>query len=267
MSGAEAKDPEPYARPDLYDLLFSRYTDDLPFWLAAARKPRARGPGAGAVLDLCCGTGRVLVPLLEAGLEAEGVDLYPGMLERARAHAAARGYAPRLIAADMRSFDTGRRYDSILIPFNAFAHNLTTADQLATLARCLAHLEPGGRLTFDVFSATPAMMASPVADPVMELEAEPGPDGRRYQLWDGRRLDAPAQIQHSRIEVRELARDGSLAATHRFDTSVRWVHRAELELLLRHAGFARWEIWGGVDRGPVTAETAMLYAVAEGPGA
>ena len=61
--------------------------------------------------------------------------------------------------------------------------------------------------------------------------------------------------------------DDAARALRVADTSVRWVHRAQLELLLRLAGFARWEIWGGVDRGPVTAETAMLYAVAEGPGA
>ena len=261
-AAAEPEAPEPYARPDLYDLLFARLDADLPFWLGAARG----GPGEppGPVLDLCCGTGRVLVPLLEAGLEVEGVDLYPRMLALARSNAAARGHAPRLVAADMRRFETGRRYAAIVIPFNAFAHNLTTDDQLATLARCHAHLQPGGRLAFDVFSATPAMLAEPIAEPVLELEVE-GASGGRLQLWDGRRLDVPAQIQHSRIEVREIARDGSSGETHRFDTRVRWVHRFELDLLLRLTGFARWEIWGGPDRGPVTAQTAMLFALARRP--
>ena len=252
--------PEPYARPDLYDLLFSRFDADLPFWLEVARG----GPGepSGAVLDLCCGTGRVLVPLLEAGHEVEGVDLYPGMLALARSNAAARGHAPRLIAADMRSFETRRRYAAIVIPFNAFAHNLSTEDQLATLARCHAHLEPGGRLAFDVFSATPAMLAEPAGESAMELEIEDPRDGRHVQLWDDRRLDVAAQIQHSRIEVREFALDGSPATVHRFDTRVRWVHRFELELLLRLAGFTRADLWGGPDRGPVTADTAMLFTVA-----
>jgi len=262
-AGAEREAPEPYARPDLYELLFARFDADLPFWLAAARG----GPGEppGPVLDLCCGTGRVLVPLLEAGLEVEGVDLYPGMLAIARSNAVARGHEPRLLAADMRSFETGRRYAAIVIPFNAFAHNLTTEDQLATLARCHAHLAPGGRLAFDVFSATPAMLAEPVAEPVLELEVEAPSGGGRLQLWDGRRLDVPAQIQHSRIEVRELAPDGSSAGIHRFDTRVRWVHRFELDLLLRLAGFACEGVWGGPDRGPVTAETAMLFALARRP--
>lgn len=255
-AGAGEVAPEPYTRPDLYELIFARYDADLPFWLAFAREG-----AAGPVLDLCCGTGRVLLPLLEAGLAADGVDLYPEMLDVARAKAAARGFAPRLVAADMRSFATGRRYATIVIPFNAFAHNLTTEDQLATLERCAAHLEPGGRLAFDVFTATAAMLAEPEAAPALEMEIELG-DGSRLQLWDGRRLDPAAQIQYSRIEVREVGGDGAILARHRFDTRVRWVTVTELDQVLRAAGFTRREIWGGTGRGPITADTSLLTAIA-----
>ena len=255
-AGAGEVAPEPYTRPDLYELIFARYDADLPFWLAFAREG-----GPGAVLDLCCGTGRVLLPLLEAGLEVDGVDLYPEMLEQARAKCAARGFTPRLLAADMRGFATGRRYATIVIPFNAFAHNLTTDDQLATLERCVAHLEPGGRLAFDVFTATAAMLAEPEAAPVLEMEIERD-DGDRIQLWDGRRLDPAAQIQHSAIEVHEVGRDGAIVARHRFGTRVRWVTVTELDHVLRRAGFTRREVWGGTGRGPITADTSLLTAIA-----
>ena len=88
------------------------------------------------------------------------------MIERLRVNAAAKGLSPRVAIADMRSFRMPRRYACVMIPFNAFAHNLTADDQIGTLRCCHEHLAPGGRLLFDVFSATPAMVATPVAEPV-----------------------------------------------------------------------------------------------------
>ena len=248
--------PEPYVRPDLYDLLFGNYRVDLGFWLELARA--ARGP----VLDLCCGTGRVLLAALEAGVDAEGADLYPEMLERLRTNASARGLEARAHRADMRSFALPRRYAAVLIPFNAFAHNLTADDQLATLECCREHLAPGGLLALDVFSATPEMVAHPVADPVMELEVHDPASGRTFQLYDGRALDPARQIQRSAIEIRELDGDRTPVASHRFETEVRWVYPSEMELLLRLSGFARWEIFGGFDRRPCSAASGSIVVTA-----
>jgi len=248
VSGQPAGDshaPSPYTRADLYDLLFRNYEADLDYYLGAARE--ARGP----VLDVGCGTGRVLLPCLAAGLDADGVDNSAEMLERLRLNARAQGLEPRVVLADMRDFRMPRCYACVMIPFNAFAHNLTGDDQLATLCRCHEHLLPGGRLVFDAFSATPAMLAEPVTAPVLELEV-PHPDtGLPVRLYDGRRLDPATQTQHSQIEVQELDAAGRVARSHRFETVVRWVTPAEMEFLLRQAGFARREITGGFDGRPI----------------
>src|SRR5262249_49928907 len=133
----------PYARADLYDLLFRDYTADLEFYLAAART------AGGPALDVGCGTGRVLLAGLAAGLDMDGLDNAPDMLARLRANARARGLEAHATLADMRSFRLPRRYACVMIPFNAFAHNLNTDDQIATLSCCREHLLPGGRLVFD----------------------------------------------------------------------------------------------------------------------
>ncbi len=252
----EARAPEPYVRPDLYDLLFSGLRFDHEFYLGLARA------AGGPVLDLCCGTGRLLVPLLEAGVDADGVDLYPEMLARARANAAARGHHPKLYAADMSAFATPRPYSLVMIPFNAFAHNLTVEAQLNTLSCCHRHLARGGVLAFDVFTATAEMLRNPAAEPVLELEVAHPDDGHLVQLWDGRNLDPLSQTQRSKIEIRELSPDRTPLVTHRFETVVRWVWPAELELLLRLAGFSGREIFGGFDRRPPSAETASLVVLA-----
>jgi len=235
----------PYDEPELYDLMFEGFDFDLPFWLKTGRE------AGGPVLDLGCGTGRVLLPLLEAGVDADGVDLYEPMLERARRKAEAKGFRPLLRAADMRDFAMPRRYARIILAFNTFAHADTTDDQLAVLRRCHDHLEPGGAVVLHMSYPGPAYWAEPDGEPVLELETARRDDGRRFQMWDTRFKDAVAQRQRSEIEIRELGPDGATAASHRLHTTQRWVYRYELELLFRLAGFARWEIFGGLDREPL----------------
>jgi SAM-dependent methyltransferase len=244
----------PYDLPELYDQIFEGFDFDIPFWRATA------SAAGGPVLDLGCGTGRVLLPLLEAGVDADGVDLYGPMLERARAKAAAKGFHPLLVTADMADFSMPRRYARILSAFNAFAHADTVEKQLATLGACLAHLEPGGALVMHMSYPGPAYWAEPDGQPVMELETARASDGHRFQMWDTRTKDVVRQCQSSEIEIRELDAEGGLAASHRLHTTQRWVYRFELELLFRLAGFARSEFFGGFDREPLERPDQQIFA-------
>ena len=80
-------------------------------------------------------------------------------------------------------------------------------------------------------------------------------------MYDTRRFDRVAQVQHSLNEIELLAADGSVETTHRSQVSGRYVYKQEMQLLLRVAGFARWEIYGDFDRRPLTNENdAMIVA-------
>jgi SAM-dependent methyltransferase len=250
MSGQRS----PYNAPELYDLLLGGLDFDLPFWLETGRK------AGGPVLDLGCGTGRVLIPLLEAGVDADGVDLFGPMLERARAKAAAKGFHPLLLASDMREFSMPRRYSRILLAFNTFAHADTAEAQLSTLLRCHAHLGPGGAVVLHMSYPGPRYWAEPDGEPVMEIETPPAADGRRFQMWDTRFKDVVGQRQRSEIEIRELDANGATAASHRFHATQRWVYRFELELLFRAAGFTTWEIFGGFAREPLERPDQQIVA-------
>jgi SAM-dependent methyltransferase len=135
----------PYDDAMLYDLGMEQYTWDLDYYLELARA------AGGPILEVCCGTGRVLLPMLRAGLNVDGLDLAPALLDRLRHKASALGLQPRLFQSDMRSFRLDRSYALILITGNAFVHNLTTEDQIATLTCCREHLQPGGLFAFDAF--------------------------------------------------------------------------------------------------------------------
>jgi hypothetical protein len=162
----------------------------------------------------------------------------------------------------MATFRLPRRYALVMIPFNAFVHNLTTDDQLATLQTCREHLTPGGLLAFDTGFPGPAWIAAP--NGTRELEAEvPHPEtGLPVRIWDTRTFDRVQQIQHSYNEIEMLDAKGTVIETHPSKTSIRWIYKAEMELLLRVARFARWQILGGFDGRPLLHETDAMIVQA-----
>lgn len=247
-------DPEatPFDDGALYDLVLGNLDYGVEFYLGLAKK--ANGP----VLEVACGTGRIMLPCLKAGIEVDGLDLYGGMLARLREKASALGFAPQLHQADMSSFRLSRRYALIMIPFNAFVHNLTADNQLATLVTCRDHLQPGGLLAFDTFFPGAALITAPANTREMEIEIPHPQTGLPVRLWDTRTFDRVTQIQHSRIDIEMLDAKGTVVATHPSQTTIRWIYKTEMELLLRMAGFPRWQILGGFDGHPLVNDTDLM---------
>ena len=239
----------------LYDSTFGRAEldgerGDVAFYVEEARQT------ASPVLDLACGTGRVLIPIAHAGVPVVGVDSSPAMLAAARKKAARLPEATRqrveLIEGDMRSFSLGRRFDLAIIPFRSFLHLMTPADQRQALGRVREHLADGGRLVFNIFDPRLEVIASHLGQSAsLEKESEfTHPEtGRQVVEWVRRRFDAASQtIDEER--VLEEVQDGRVVSRTHAPISLRWVYRYEMEHLLELSGFAVEALYGGVDRGP-----------------
>ena len=222
-----------YCPPELYDVIYSDIRDDIPFWVSEAKG--ARGP----VLELCCGTGRVLIPCLEAGVPVEGLDITESMLAHCRAKLAARGLKTRLESADMRDFERPGRNALITIPFNSFLHNMTQADQIATLERCHAHLEPGGRLMLSAFHPKAAKLAEHDGTPRL-IKTLPDSQGGSARVIDATRCDPLEQRLVVTRTVERLDAAGRLTSTHEMPFEMRYIWKPEMELLLTLAGFTRF---------------------------
>src|ERR671937_3002169 len=118
-------------RPDLYDVLHDAEGGDETFYVAMARALVQQG---GTVLELGCGTGRVMEALLEQGLQVTGLDGEPAMLARASRRLARFGDRARLVQADMRRPELGtQRFDLVLVAANTFMHLEDHAAQRACL--------------------------------------------------------------------------------------------------------------------------------------
>jgi SAM-dependent methyltransferase len=247
-----------YDDPALYDAMYADVTADVAPLVALMR-----GAG-GPVLEVCCGNGRVLVPALEAGVDAEGLDLSPRMLGALRARLAAGGRSAAVHEADMRTFELARRYALVLIAFNSFLHNLTQADQLATLRRCRAHLAPGGRLVLVAFHPAVDKLLEWAAGEKVAKEIPDGTGPGRVRVVDATSDDRIEQVRTVVRRVEFLDAAGAVTRTERVTLAIRYVFKPEMELLLRVAGFARWSATPLLPDGHGALSLATGRAASEG---
>ena len=248
--------PSVFDDGDAYDLILADIPYGRDFYLALARE--AKGP----VLDIACGTGRIFLPCLQAGVDIEGIDLFEPMLARLRTKAATLCLTPTLHRADMSDFRLGRRFALTVIPFNAFIHNMTQEAQIRCLTLCREHLVPGGLLAFDTFFPSHAIVGTPENTRVLEGELSHPTTGLPMRMYDTRTFDRVAQTQHSINELELLDADGNVAKVYKTQCDSRFIYKNEMELLLRVAGFARWEICGDFDRRPLTLENEAMIVMA-----
>lgn len=197
----------------------------------------------GPVLELGCGTGRVAIPLAEAGLEVVGLDRSREMLAIA---AAKRTSLPaqvrrrlRLVEGDMTDFRLGRRFGLAFAAFRVFQHLLEPVDQRAALAAVRRHLRPGGLLVLDLFDPRLRWVEEgaeweEVAETIHPVS---GRLVRRTAI--DRVNDALRQRTSILFRLEELEGDGTVVREETEELVLRWTYRHELWHLLELEGFER----------------------------
>jgi len=249
---------------EIYDAIYAD-RDDAGFWQAMAA-----AAGGGPILELGCGTGRVLLPLARAGFEITGLDLSAEMLERCRGRLQAEPQEVRdrvrLLTADMTSFDLGQRFAAIICPFAGFQQLRTVQQQLACLDRCRNHLLPHGRLVLDMPNpdpAPPSYARDEQRDGEATAQLVDWTDGRRIRWWMSViGYDRSLQCNECEVTYEIIEADG---ATRRMSEtlSLRYTFRYELEHLLFRAGFRVADLYGDYDRSPFADESSAMIVAAE----
>ena len=231
-----------------------RERQDVVFFVEMARA------AVGPVLELGCGTGRVLIPTAKAGCRIAGLDASSSMLAVCRQKLSAEPEEVQgrvtLTRGDMRRFDLRREFDLITLPFRPFQHLLSVGDQLSCLTSIHRHLAPGGRLVLDIFNPSIPHLAA--------LEGTPLPPDNEpeFTLPDGRRVlrrvrvtgrDLFSQIQE--IELKYLVTHPDAREelfSHRI--RMRYLFRHEAEHLLARCGFEVEDVFADYDRTPYGAK-------------
>ncbi len=205
------------------------FLGDTSFYLREARK--ARGP----VLEVGCGTGRVYLPLLSAGIDAYGIDISRNMLGVLGKKAAACGLSPKIKLADMRNFRLPHKFALIIVPYRAFLHNITFQDQMSSLKCFRRHLASGGKLIINFFYPSHDVIVNDYGREIVRFR-KGGLVRKDFSVFS----DETMQTVHSRYWT---IRNGKRIAS--YDVRIAFIYRREFELLLRLAGFSRWRVYGG----------------------
>jgi len=229
---------------DLYEAVHRGTPGDLAFYRRVCE-------GAGSVLELGCGYGRVLMMLAGAGHPADalwGLERDEEMLRRARA----RVPGATLVAGDMAALDLGRRFDRILAPHSALWCLEDDDAVRRTLARVASNLAPGGIFAFDVWNADGFHdEAEPGDDPLAEAEPLVAVvvEDVAWSVWENSSWDRDARRLVARYEHR--SDDGRLVHS---EIVHHYVLCERLEQMLRDAGLTP-ETHGGFGGEPWSTET------------
>ncbi|MHB1415022.1 MAG: class I SAM-dependent methyltransferase [Chloroflexota bacterium] len=241
-----------------YDLEHGEYAEDLPLYLGFAART------GSPVLEVGCGTGRVLMALAEAGHEVTGVDVSAAMLAQTAAKVAARPALVsrvRLIRGDARDLALSERFSLSFWAMNSFMHLPGQADQLRALAVAWQHLREGGLLILDLFHADIALLQEAdgrlVHDATWRLEGS----GRTVLKTSSRHLDQAEQTLETTYVYDEVDSDGRTARTVASFT-IRYLHRFEMQLLLERVGFVVEGLYGSYDLDEFTSDSERMIFVA-----
>jgi SAM-dependent methyltransferase len=223
----------------------------------------------GKILELGCGTGRILIPAAAAGCSIVGLDLSEHMLARCREKLQSQPEEvrarARIVQGDMTNFDLKETFSLVIIPFRPFQHLVSIADQMACLQCIHRHLADDGRLVFDLFQVDPRKMYGPT------FTAEESEDFSGVDLPEGRKLRRTHRIaahhwveQYNDVELICYVThpDGR---TERLVQAfpMRYFFRYEVEHLLTRCGFRIAELFGNFDRSPLTDDSPEMIFVAE----
>ena len=252
-----------YDRTDagFYDRFSTGIDGDVAFYVEEARK------AGGPVLEIGCGTGRIMVPIAESGVPIIGLDRAPAMLEIARGKVAGRSAGTRqrirMVESDMRAFDLDQRFNLVVIPYRTFNYMLSEEDQRSTLMRINDHLYDRGRLVFDVMAPGPDVIAASLETPGGSLDhiwTFMHPDsGNRVMAWDTRKFDPVEQSVNVHQFFQELDYEGKEVSITVFQIFYRYFYRYEMQHLLELCGFEVEALYGDFRRSPLHHGTEQVW--------
>lgn len=257
-----------YARPADYDLEHEHDDEDVRFYRRLVSRVMPR-----RLLELGCGSGRVLVPVAEsramAGARIVGVDLARDMLAEARRKLDERTSTIEadvsLVEHDIRTYAEPRAHDLVIVPCSTLCHVLELEDQLQLWASVRSSLCPGGRFVADVTMPNLPAFADSLQTPPRalverDIDSETADGTRRLlryktTVYDAHRQRARVHFLYDRFQ------DDARADRYVSDFESHVYFPRELELLFRISGFTVEATFGDYCFGPLRSHSRTLVMV------
>lgn len=243
-----------------YDIEHARFDDDLDMYQNYAEL--AQGP----LLELACGSGRLLVPLARDGYTLTGVDTSEKMLALARERLQKEGVLSRVTLAqqDMTNLQLPvlpQKYRLAFIALGSFGHITSRKAQQEALQSIRAHLAMRGTLIIDISNADARYM-----EHMNNQMLHQGSWQQDDDTWVSHFVSPATSTQQHLLELTHFydqhVQGGTVTRT--IGTTFLYLfERSEMELLLEHAGFTVKDVYGNYDLGPYTLDSERMIFIAE----
>jgi SAM-dependent methyltransferase len=253
---------DPYAElPGLYDIEHAGFSDDIELYLRLAEVV------GDPILELGCGTGRVLAPLAAAGHRITGIDRSLPMLDRARAtlQSHASDLLPRVTLSEGSMTEAecapGGPFGLVIFSLNGLMHVSTLAGQRAALTSARRALDPRGMLAIDILNPTPELLTT-LDGRVQHEGSWRDSGGTAIDRFSARTHDSAEQRIDTDLWYDLTDLEGHIRRV-RTGFPMRYLVASELALLLEVSGFVEWKCYGSYDLDPFDDRSDRLVVTAE----
>ncbi|MDX1995359.1 MAG: class I SAM-dependent methyltransferase [bacterium] len=241
-----------------YDAENTDKNDDIPFYLSLAEEY------GGPIMDIGCGTGRVMIPLAAEGYEVHGIDNEEAMLEIAEARRDADSRLHEKMTfyhGDVLTFPLDRQFRLMLVPYNGLMHFHDQETQLALLRRLRGWTMDDGLLVLDLPNAGEIFASQDSEAVTLERTFLERESGHMVMQQSVSYLDRVEQLMRITWIYDEITSDGTVKRT--FAPLVMYYYFfSELKLLLSAAGFEVEEVYGDIDFGPFEDGCPRIVVIA-----
>ncbi|MBN4006626.1 class I SAM-dependent methyltransferase [Nostoc sp. LPT] len=200
---------------------------DIPYYI------RHLSSIGGRVLEAMVGTGRLLIPLLEAGINVEGIDSSSDMLAACRKHCTHRNLNPVLHQGCVENFDIPGKFSAIAVSFGSFMLLEKRTAVVSALQAFARHLEPQGRIFIDLELPIEDFKTENIVKQQLPIDS---PDGSTILLQSTSQIDWLNQLNTTVIRY-EKWKEGKLVATELQSLPLHWFGRDEFMMCLRENGY------------------------------
>ena len=240
-----------------YDIEHAQFGEDLDMYRNFAEL------SGGKILELACGSGRVLLPLAQDGYAVTGVDTSAAMLAIARDRLQENGLSGRvtLVQQDVSALNLGQKFRLAFIALGSFGHIATRKTQQLTLTAVRAHLSPGGTFIVDISNADARYMEG-LGSHILHQGTWRRDDGTLLTHFVSPTSATDSHLLELTHFYDQHSQGGTVQRTT-VTTHLYLFERSEIELLLEQAGFVVKDVYGDYDFGPYQLESPRMICIAE----
>jgi SAM-dependent methyltransferase len=232
---------------DLYDV-YVKSDIDINFFLQEATKI------GGKTLELTCGTGRVSLPLLRAGVNLTCVDYSEAMLAKFREKLSKTDLSCNIIQADITELSLTERFDFIFIPFHSFQEIVDRTKHRTTLERIANHLTENGR--FICTLQNPNVRLRTIDGKLKSLGKFPMDSGGTLEVSSSLTYDAIQHLAHGFQLYHIFDAHNTLIETRQLEINFFLFTKNEFELLATSTGLQTENLFGDYNYSPFDEATS-----------